>query len=129
MESNVPGMKNAIVLSTCMGCAAGAIWAGYHLLFMALGKGPLEIDEPNVWLARGEFLFTVLIVLLGLVGFVYTVLKLRQGKCPLCGSDIAAHLPIRQCETANSADKTARIGGVYTANVAVPTDRKGAADA
>ncbi len=116
-----------ISLFICIFCLFGAAWAGYHLWYLANGNSPLEIAEPNVWLARGEFLFAVLIALLGLGGFLYTIVRLRQGRCPLCCSDLNVHLPIRRRETANSTDKTPPIRPVHTANIAVAGTGKGAA--
>lgn len=75
-------------------CMFSSGWVAYHLFYMSLGKGPIEIDEPNAWLARGEFLFAVLIALLGLAGAVYIIIKHRQGKCPLCGSVIHIGKPL-----------------------------------
>jgi hypothetical protein len=110
-------------------CMFGAAWAGFHLFFLATDHSPIEISEPNLWLARFEFLFALLIALLGLSGAVFINVRWRQGSCPLCGSDIHNRLPIPRRETANSSDKTPPIRAVHTEKIADVCRCKGAADA
>lgn len=56
-----------------IGCMFGASWAGFHLVLLALGYGPLEIEETRTWLAWLEVGFASFFILIGLIGYALCI--------------------------------------------------------
>ncbi len=61
----------------CVLCSASAAFMAWYFFYLAQGIRPLIIDEPNIWIARFELLFTVLIFILGFVG-IYAITKVMK---------------------------------------------------
>lgn len=79
--------KLLLFLLCCLGCSIGASWTGFHLFFLSIGYTPLEISEPNIWIARTELLFALLLFFLGIMGYSLIHIGLSKYKCPLCGNN------------------------------------------
>ena len=68
-----------VVLSMAV---ANAAWIAYWLAYLASGVTPVEFQEANIWLARGELAFAVAVgllslVCLGMLPWLYN--RLRRG--------------------------------------------------
>ncbi len=66
-----------ILFLVCILCSFGAVFMGVHFFYLSIGVRPLIIDEPSIWLARIELLFSIAIAVLGFVG-IYAITKLKQ---------------------------------------------------
>lgn len=66
-----------ILFLACILCSFGAAFIGVHFFYLSMGIRPLIIDEPNIWLARIELLFSIAIAVLGFVG-IYAITKLKR---------------------------------------------------
>ena len=63
-----------VLLVVCLMCSFTSAFIAYHFYYLAQGIRPLLIDEPDIWLARAEFIFAIVIAILGFVG-IYAITK------------------------------------------------------
>ena len=64
-----------------------AAWTAFHLWFLAQGE-ELLIHESNSFLAKTEFAFTIIVIILALFAWFYLVFKTRKGYCALCNRQL-----------------------------------------
>jgi len=48
-------------------------WIAFHLFFLARGFSPLQIAEPNIWIARSELLLTGVMIVLSIIAWILWV--------------------------------------------------------
>lgn len=91
-----------------IGCVFGASWAGFYLVLLALGYGPLEIEETRAWVAWLEVGFASFFIIIGLVGYalcIRTAVKMIREKSIDAGfkkyiTDLAGEMKILSREEA-----------------------------
>lgn len=65
-----------ILLLICVLLSFHAAFMAWQFFYLAQGIRPLIVDEPNIWIARVELVFSLAIVVLGFIG-IYAITRLK----------------------------------------------------